>query len=255
MTFISLEKSNRVAIVRIDREKKLNALNSALIEELAQTFDAIRKDDTVRAVILTGSGSKAFVAGADIGGFPDLSAAEGQALAKQGQVQLFDKIADFPKPVVAAVNGYALGGGLELALACHIRIASVNAQMGLPEVSLGLIPGYGGTQRLPQVVGRGRALELILTARMIDAEKALHWGLVNAVVPLENLMEQAQKYCQQILKNAPSALGSALAAVNHPEAGQAAGFAFEIEQFGACFGTSDFDEGVSAFLEKRKPNF
>ena len=255
MSFISIETSEHIGIVTIAREKKLNALNAEVIEELSEAFKSLAKNPDIRAVILTGSGPKAFVAGADISGFPGLSAAQGQALAQEGQQELFDRIAHFSKPVIAAINGFALGGGLELALACHLRIASENSRMGLPEVSLGLIPGYGGTQRLPQVVGKGRALEMILSAQMIDAQKALDWGLVNAMVPLEDLLEEAISMAQRILKNAPFALGAALAAVQYPKAGQPEGFAFETQQFGSCFGTSDFKEGVSAFLEKRKPNF
>lgn len=255
MNFISITPKGPIAIVTIAREKKLNALNSEVIEELANTIQSLEQDTSVKAIILTGSGSKAFVAGADIAGFPGRSSEEGQALAFSGQKKLFDRIEHLSKPVIAAINGYALGGGLELALACHIRIAAEGAKMGLPEVSLGLIPGYGGTQRLPLVIGRGRALEMILTAQMIDAEQALHWGLVNATVPQEELLETAVSWSQQILKNAPFALGAALAAVHHPKAGQLEGYTFEAEKFGSCFGTSDFNEGVSAFLEKRKANF
>lgn len=255
MSYIALDQKDQIVLVTIDREKKLNALNNEVIHELSEVFESLAKDTQVRAVVLTGSGSKAFVAGADISGFPGLSGAEAQALAQAGQHQLFDRIAHFSKPVIAAINGYALGGGLELALACHLRIASEHAQMGLPEVSLGLIPGYGGTQRLPQIIGKGRALEMILSAQMVDAQKALNWGMVNGIVPQENLLEEAISMAKRILKNAPFALGAAIAAIQHPQAGQPEGFAFEAEQFGSCFGTEDFNEGVSAFLEKRKPSY
>ena len=207
-------------------------------------------------MILTGSGEKAFVAGADIKEFADFSPELGKSLAAEGQQKLFTFIENMSKPVIAAVNGFALGGGLELAMSAHIRIASSNAKLGLPEVSLGVIPGYGGTQRLAQLVGKGKANELIFTAGMIPAAEALQWGLVNAVCEPEELMEMANKMANKIIQNSPTAIAAAIQSVNalYSKGGQA-GFDTEIEQFGNCFGTADFKEGTGAFLEKRKPNF
>lgn len=250
---ILIETDAAIATVVINRPKKLNALNKATIQELHHVFASLQEDTAVKAVVVIGSGDKAFVAGADIAEFANFNAEQGAALAQEGQTQLFDFVANMTTPVIAAVNGFALGGGLELAMACHFRIASDNARMGLPEVSLGVIPGYGGTQRLPQLIGKGRAMELIMTAGMIDAEKAVAYGLVNHVVPQEELLSLAHKLAGKIAKNSSVAIGHAIEAVN---AGYShAGYKKEIDAFGACFATEDFKEGTTAFLEKRKANF
>ena len=242
-----------ILTLTINRPEALNALNGEVIRSLSGAIDDAAANDAVRVIVLTGSGNKAFVAGADIKEFAEFNAEQGRTLAAEGQRLLFDKVEQCPKPVIAAVNGFALGGGLELAMAAHIRVASDNAVMGLPEVSLGVIPGYGGTQRLPQLVGKGKAMEMILTARGIKAEEALACGLVNAVVPQEELMEAAAKLAGQIMKNAPTALTAALKAVL---AGYSRdGFGAEIDHFGACFETADFREGTQAFIAKRKPQF
>ena len=196
-----------------------------------------------------------FVAGADISEFADFSVSEGNQLAAQGQAMLFDYVANLSTPVIAAVNGFALGGGLELAMSAHFRIASDNAKMGLPEVSLGVIPGYGGTQRLPQLVGKGRAMEMIMTAGMIDAHQALQYGLVNHVTALDELMDLSEKLASKIARNSPVAIASAIASINAGFEDGENGFDTEINEFGKCFGTADFKEGTQAFLEKRKPSF
>lgn len=244
-----------ICTITINRSKKLNALNSATIQELHHAFKQADEDNNIRVIIITGSGDKAFVAGADIAEFADFSVVEGESLASQGQALLFDYVANLSTPVIAAVNGFALGGGLELAMAAHIRIASDNAKMGLPEVSLGVIPGYGGTQRLPQLIGKGRALEMILTAGMIDAQKALSYGLVNHVTSLEELIPLAHKIASKISKNSPMAIAAAIVAINAGYEDGVNGFDEEVTQFGKCFGTADFKEGTQAFLEKRKANF
>ena len=250
-----IEKKGPIGIIAIDRPSKLNALNKEVIEQLSTAFQDHFRDQNIRVIILTGAGEKAFVAGADIAEFSHFSPTQGAALAAEGQDKLFNLIEQGPKPVIAAVNGYALGGGLELAMACHIRIASANAKMGLPEVSLGLIPGYGGTQRLPQLIGKGRANELIFTAQMIPANKALDYGLVNQVTALENLMETAEKLAAKIAQQSPTAISAAIVAVNAGLDPAQNGYETEIKHFGACFGTSDFKEGTTAFLEKRKAAF
>jgi enoyl-CoA hydratase len=250
---ISIE--DKVATVTINRPEKLNALNKATISDLSKAFKLLGKNDDVRVIILTGSGEKAFVAGADISEFANYTIAEGAELAAEGQESLFDYIESLKKPVIASVNGFALGGGLELAMACHFRIASVNAKMGLPEVSLGLIPGYGGTQRLPQLIGKGRAMEMIMTASMISAEEALQYGLVNHVVPQTELLSFTNVIAHKIIKNAPFAINKAIKAINANFADGKNGFEYEIKAFGKCFGTQDFKEGTSAFLEKRKAVF
>ena len=244
-----------IAHITVNRPSKLNALNRETIEELHRAFGLAEGDDEVKVVILSGSGEKAFVAGADISEFADFSEAEGGELAAEGQKLLFDYVANFSKPVIAAVNGFALGGGLELALAAHFRIASDNAKMGLPEVSLGVIPGYGGTQRLPQLVGKGRAMEMIMTGGMIDANQALQYNLVNHVTTLEELLPFAEKLAGKIMKNSLVAISAAIKAVNANYETGVNGFEVEIEEFGSCFGTEDFKEGTSAFLNKRKANF
>ncbi|MCI2230259.1 enoyl-CoA hydratase-related protein [Polaribacter sp. MSW13] len=252
---ILVSKNNGLAQVIINRPKKLNALNKATIEELNEAFVMLEDDESIKAIVLTGSGDKAFVAGADISEFAHFSIQDGESLARQGQEILFDYIQNLSTPVIAAVNGFALGGGLELAMACHFRIASDNAKMGLPEVSLGVIPGYGGTQRLPQLVGKGKAMELIMTAGMISAEDAKDWGLVNYVTTQEELIPLVEKIASKIMRNSSVAISAAIKAVNANFNDGVNGFDVEIEKFGECFGTEDFKEGTTAFLEKRKPNF
>lgn len=252
---ILIEKENGLAQLTINRPKKLNALNRETLEEIHNAFAELESDENVKIIVLTGSGEKAFVAGADISEFADYSIAEGKNLAAKGQEEVFDRIANFHKPVIAAINGFALGGGLELAMAAHFRIASDNAKMGLPETSLGVIPGYGGTQRLPQLVGKGRAMEMIMTAGMIDAKQALQYGLVNHVTPAEELMEFTIKTAQKIMRNSMVAIGKAIEAINANDEDGVNGFDKEIENFGKSFGTEDFKEGTTAFLEKRKADF
>lgn len=254
-SLILQQKSDGILTITIHRPQALNALNAEVIKALADAIDDAQTDGEVQTIVLTGSGDKAFVAGADIKEFADFSGKEGRALAKQGQEILFNRIERSTKPVIAAVNGFALGGGLELALACHIRIASDNARMGLPEVSLGVIPGYGGTQRLPQIVGKGKALEMILSAKMIGAEQAASCGLVNDVVPAELLIETANKMARSIMKNSPKAVSTAIQAVLSGYEDGINGFDAEINCFGASFETEDFKEGTQAFIEKRKPKF
>ncbi|SMO95445.1 enoyl-CoA hydratase/isomerase family protein [Gracilimonas mengyeensis] len=240
-----------ICTLTINRPEKLNALNNLVLEELDEAFDAINEEYKIRAVVITGAGEKAFVAGADIKELSTLDPASGEKVSKKGQ-DIFQKIEDMTIPVIAAVNGYALGGGCELALGCHLRIASTNAAMGLPEVSLGLIPGYGGTQRLTQAVGKAKALECIMTGRQIKADEAFEIGLVNQVVD-GNPVEEAKAMLQKILKQGPVAIKNAILAVN--EAGTEDGFETEAKLFGELCGTADFKEGTTAFLEKRKPNF
>ena len=252
---ILTEIRNQIAFLTINRPQQLNALNKDTIAALHAALAAADTDPNVGVIVLTGSGEKAFVAGADIKEFADFSIAEGGALAQTGQRTLFDFIEQLGTPVIAAVNGFALGGGLELAMAAHIRIASSNAKMGLPETSLGVIPGYGGTQRLPRLVGRGKATELIVTAGRLSAAEALQWGLVNHVVELEALMQFTTDLAGKIEKLSPSAISSALRAVQAGFDSEAIGLKAEAEEFGKCFGTEDFKEGTTAFMEKRKPTF
>lgn len=257
MTFenIILESENRIATITINRPSQLNALNKITIEELHEALNWCNESDDIRVIVLTGSGGKAFVAGADIKEFADFNIEEGKKLSQVGHDILFNFVENLDKPVIAAINGFALGGGLELAMSAHIRIASDNAKMGLPEVSLGVIPGYGGTQRLAQLVGRGKAMEMITTAAMISAEEALKWGLVNNVVPQSELLSSAKALAEKICKNSGTAISSAIKAVNANFSFDLDGYAAEIEAFGQCFGTEEFKEGTTAFLEKRKPNF
>ena len=252
---IKLEHEKGIATIFINRPEKLNALNKATIQELHETLKMVDENPGVRAIILTGSGEKAFVAGADILEFANFSAVEGAQLAAKGQELLFDLIENLKTPVIAAINGFALGGGLELAMACHFRVASGNAKMGLPEVSLGLIPGYGGTQRLPRLVGKGRAMEMIMTAGMITAEDAYRAGLVNHVVPQADLLATCMTLANKIMKNSPVAIAKAIEAINANFASGVNGFHVEIRTFGECFATEDFKEGTTAFLEKRKAEF
>ncbi|WP_028889846.1 enoyl-CoA hydratase/isomerase family protein [Tenacibaculum ovolyticum] len=252
---ILVDTTNGLSTITINRPKKLNALNSATIKELGTAFETLEDDKNVNAIIITGSGEKAFVAGADISEFANFSIEEGGKLAKLGQESLFDLVENLSTPVIAAINGFALGGGLELAMACHFRIASENAKMGLPEVSLGVIPGYGGTQRLPQLVGKGKAMELIMTAGMISADEAKQCGLVNHVVSQDELLPLAEKLTSKIMRNSSVAISAAIRAINDNFKDGINGYETEIVEFGDCFGTDDFKEGTTAFLEKRKPNF
>ncbi|MFT5248815.1 MAG: enoyl-CoA hydratase [bacterium] len=249
------ETTKGLTTITINRPSKLNALNKETINELHRAFKIAEEDRKTKVIIITGSGEKAFVAGADISEFADFSVAEAESLAAEGQALLFDFVANLSTPVIAAVNGFALGGGLELAMAAHFRIGSDNAKMGLPEVSLGVIPGYGGTQRLPQLIGKGRAMEMIMTAGMIDAETAHNYGLVNHVTSQEELMEFTQKIASKIMRNSSVAIASAIAAINAGFEDGENGFDAEVTQFGVCFGTADFKEGTTAFLEKRRADF
>ena len=255
MENILIEKQDAIAIVTINRPTKLNALNKATIQELHDGFKSLNEDKSVKAIIVTGSGEKAFVAGADISEFANFSVEEGEKLAAEGQRLLFDFVQNLSTPVIAAVNGFALGGGLELAMSCHFRVASDNAKMGLPEVTLGVIPGYGGTQRLAQLVGKGRAMEMIMTAGMIDAETAKNYGLVNHVVPQAELLELATGIATKITKNSSVAIAKAIEAINANFEDGTNGYEVEIKNFGLSFGTEDFKEGTTAFLEKRKAEF
>ncbi|MFH0990489.1 MAG: enoyl-CoA hydratase-related protein [bacterium] len=252
---ILLEKRDRLAIVTINRPDKLNALNFQAKVELKHLFDQLKIDPDVDVVILTGAGEKAFVAGTDIKELTELNAKTGTSFSHTGQA-VFQLIEELGKPVIAAVNGFALGGGAELALACHIRIASENAKFGQPEVNLGIIPGYGGTQRLPRLVGRGKALEMILTGDPIDAQEALRIGLVNKVVPLTELMDTAITMGKKISAKGQMAIRLALQCIKAAEEmSLSEGLALESKLFGECCGSEDFKEGTTAFLEKRKPQF
>lgn len=246
----SLEKG--IFTVTVNRPDKMNALNKDVMNDLNAVINEIESNTEIKAAIITGAGQKAFVAGADISEFVGLSKEEGMALAKQGQ-NIFFKIENCSKPIVAAVNGFALGGGCELAMACHFRVASDNAKFGQPEVNLGLIPGYGGTQRLTQLIGKGRSMELLMTGNMIDASIALEYGLVNHVVPQDDLLQKAKMILEQIIIKAPLAVGKCITAAN--AAYSANGYITEVDAFGECFQTEDMKEGTSAFLEKRKPQF
>ena len=248
-----IEVENRIALVTLNRPQALNALNKNLLDDISNFLTDANEDSEIRVIILTGSGDKSFVAGADIKEFSDFNGAQGQELAANGQENVFDKIENFPKPIIAAVNGFALGGGLELAMAAHFRIASTNAKLGLPEVTLGLIPGYGGTQRLPKLIGKGRAMQAIMTADMFSAERAYEIGLVNEVVEQSELINRAKEIASKILKNSSIAIKYAIKAINASD--KANGFETEIESFGSLFDESDFKEGTVAFVEKRKPNF
>jgi enoyl-CoA hydratase len=246
---------NGITTITINRPSKLNALNKATIEELHDAFNVANTDANTKVIILTGSGEKAFVAGADISEFAHFDVENGGKLAAKGQELLFNFVENLKTPVIAAINGFALGGGLELAMSAHFRIACDTARMGLPETSLGVIPGYGGTQRLPQLIGKGRAMELVMTAGMIDAATALNYGLVNHVVTQEALIPLAEKLAGKISRNSSVAIGKAISAINANYQDGVNGFDAEIEAFGACFGTEDFKEGTTAFLEKRKASF
>lgn len=244
---------NGIFIVTINRPDKLNALNKDVMSDFDAVINEIETKQDIKAAIITGAGEKAFIAGADIKEFVGLSNEEGKALAKSGQ-DIFSRIENCTKPIVAAVNGFALGGGCELAMACHFRIASDNAKFGQPEVNLGLIPGYGGTQRLVQLIGKGRALELLMTGNMIDASIALEYGLVNHVVPQDDLLPKAKMILGQIISKASLAVGKCITAANAVFSNEN-GYEIELKSFGECFSTNDMKEGTAAFLEKRKPHF
>lgn len=252
---IIVETSNLITKITINRPNQLNALNKETIKELHYAFLDADNSSKTGVIIITGSGEKAFVAGADIKEFSDFSVSQGKDLAASGQKLLFDFVENLSTPVIAAINGFALGGGLELAMSAHIRICSENAKMGLPEVSLGLIPGYGGTQRLAQLVGKGKANEMVFTAQMITSDDALSWGLVNAVYPIEFLINEAENLAIKILKNSPLAISSAIRSINSGYKNNINGYEVEIDEFASCFGTKDFKEGTSAFIEKRKASF
>ena len=246
---------NGIFTITINRPEKLNALNSEVMTELADALDEIYQNPLILSAIITGSGQKAFVAGADISEFDNIGSAEGAMLSQKGQETVFNKIENCPKPIIAAVNGLALGGGCELAMACHLRVASQFAKFGQPEVNLGLIPGYGGTQRLTQLVGKGRAMELLLTGKTISASEALQWGLVNHETTPEALLTASIAFLQLINAKAPLAISQIIALVNTAAQGNATGLSQEIAAFGQLFDTKDAKEGISAFLEKRKPRF
>ena len=252
---VSYEKKGPIAYVTINRPKVLNALNHATWQDLQAAFEAVREDEDVRGVILTGAGDKAFIAGADIGELSQLSAVEAEKSSSYGQTVL-NLVENLGKPVIAAINGFALGGGCETAMACTIRIAVESAKFGQPEVKLGLLPGGGGTQRLPRLVGKGRALQLILTGEIISAQEAYRIGLINEVVPAADLLSRAEAILKQVFSNAPIGVKYSLEAVNKGmETSQAEGFALEASFFGLCAGTEDKKEGTSAFLAKRAPQF
>lgn len=244
-----------ILTLTINRPDKLNALNQTVIDDLSQAIDEIYNDPEIKAAIITGAGPKAFVAGADISEFLSLDSKGGKALAQKGQENVFDKIENAPKPIVAAVNGFALGGGCELAMACHFRLASENAKFGQPEVNLGLVPGYGGTQRLTQLIGKGKAMELTLSGNMIDANEAYRLGLINHISAPENLLTETRKILDVIIGKAPLALAAAISLINHAAYRKENGLQKEIEAFGKLFDTDDAKEGAKAFLEKRKANF
>ena len=260
LTTILTERVGTIFLITINRPDKLNALNKMVMEELGQAVDEVYQNRGIRSAIITGSGNKAFVAGADIGEFLGLTKEEGLHLAKRGQ-EIFLRIENSPKPFIAAVNGFALGGGCELAMACHFRLCSQQAKFGLPEVNLGLIPGYGGTQRLTQLIGKGKAMELMMTATMVGADEALQLGLVNYVVPAEELLVRSKEILQTIGGKAPLAIAKVIECVNVAVVSDSAytngksGFEKEQEAFAECFATEDMKEGVAAFLEKRKAAF
>lgn len=255
MQNLQLSSNGSILTITINRPDKLNALNKSTIQEIHDILQLESVNSETKVIIITGSGNKAFVAGADIAEFAHFSIDQGTQLSADGHKLLFDYVQNYPKPIIAAINGFALGGGLELAMSCHFRVASSNAKMGLPEVSLGVIPGYGGTQRLAHLVGKGKAMEMILTAEMITAEDALKWGLINYVVAQDELINKCTELASKIITRSPVALASAIKAVNANYQSNVNGFEIEIEEFGNCFGSEDFKEGTSAFMEKRKANF
>tara|TARA_B100001142_G_scaffold120889_1_gene122831 strand:+ start:379 stop:1152 length:774 start_codon:yes stop_codon:yes gene_type:complete len=252
---ILIKNQQGICYITINRPKQLNALNVETISELNIAILNADTDKSTRCIILTGSETKAFVAGADVKEFAGFDKQEGGNLARKGQKLLFDLLENLGTPSIAAINGFALGGGLELAMSCHIRIASENAKMGLPETSLGVIPGYGGTQRLSKLIGKGKAIEMIITAGMLSAEEAKELGLVNYVCTQEELIFTAEKIASKIKRNSPAAIAKAIKSVNAGFISGIDGFEVEKQEFGNCFGTPEFIEGTTAFMEKRKPNF
>jgi len=250
-----VQTENNTCTITINRPDKLNALNHKVIEELSLAIDEVITNADIRSAIISGAGAKAFVAGADISEFASLDSKGGKAMAQRAQDQVFSRIENSSKPIIAAVNGFALGGGCELAMSCHFRIASENAKFGQPEVNLGLTPGYGGTQRLVQLIGKGRAMELLMTGNMIDANTALQYGLVNHVVSQEELIPRANAILTTINSKAPLAIAGCIKAGNAVFDETKNGFAMEIDIFGELFDTADAKEGAAAFLEKRKPTF
>jgi enoyl-CoA hydratase len=252
---IKTDVEEGIMTIMINRPDKMNALNKEVIAELGQALDIIYRDSQIKSALLTGAGGKAFVAGADISEFTDLDARGGAALAKKGQELVFSKIENAPKPIIAAVNGFALGGGCELAMACHFRTASENARFGQPEVNLGLIPGYGGTQRLVQLIGKGKAMELLMTGNMIKVEEAKALGLINHVFSPDELLSRSKEILKVIQAKAPLAVGKLITLVNEAGTVSQTGFENEIKAFGECFATADKQEGTAAFLEKRAPVF
>jgi enoyl-CoA hydratase len=251
---LNAELQEGILTITINRPDQLNALNSGVFNELRVVFEDVYQNPNIQGVILTGSGAKAFAAGADIKEFSQFNVEQGKHLSRNGQ-EVFFIIENSPVAVIAAVNGFALGGGCELAMACHLRIASTNAKFGQPEVNLGLIPGYAGTQRLVQLIGKGKALELLMTADAIGADQALELGLVNHVVAQEELLPFTRQLLQKIISKSPEAVARVVRAVNAYFTEGVDGYSREVELFGECFGTNDFTEGVTAFMEKRKADF
>jgi enoyl-CoA hydratase len=251
---ILVENQDNILIITVNRPKSLNALNAQTIQEIGKAVQEVYNNKEIKGAILTGAGDRAFVAGADISEFMALGQADAKALSAAGQV-IFNSIENCPKPIIACVNGFALGGGCELAMACHMRVASPNAKFGQPEVNLGIIPGYGGTQRLIQLIGKGRAFELLTTGDMIDAERAEDFGLVNHIEMHGDLINKASEIINKIATKAPLAIAKTVICVNAYFDKNKDGFETEIDEFAACAATEDFKEGASAFLEKRKPNF
>jgi enoyl-CoA hydratase len=253
-SLLDVRIENNILIITLNRPEKLNALNRAVLKELDEQIEYAYSAAEVKAVIVTGSGEKAFAAGADISEFSSLEPHEAQLLSQEGQL-IFEKIDKLTKPVIAAINGYALGGGFELALACHIRVASSNAKVGLPEATLGLLPGYGGTQRLTLITGKGRAIEMMLTADQVPADKALEWGIVNYVTTQEELLPFSKQLLEKIFLKAPVSIREILRCAHLATESAGTAFLQEAKSFGLCAGTEDFKEGVQAFKEKRKPSF
>ncbi len=251
---ILIKAEKGIYTLTVNRPDKLNALNKKTIQEIGLAIKEANANSTVKGVILTGAGLKSFVAGADISELVGLTVEQGKAMAQAGQV-IFKSIEESPKPVIAAVNGFALGGGCELAMACHLRVASTNAKFGQPEVNLGLIAGYGGTQRLTQLIGKARSMELHLTSDMLNAEQAFNFGLVNYVTTQKELIPKCVELMEKIKTKAPLALSGVIASINAYYSKDVDGFTTEVNEFGKCFATADFKEGSTAFLEKRKANF
>ena len=250
-----IKTENNITTISINRPKKLNALNIKTFEEIANAVKLNVLNENTKCIIITGVGDKAFIAGADIKEFLDYNASDAYDFSENGNKFLFEVIENSTKPIIAMINGYALGGGLELAMACHIRVASDDSRMGLPEVSLGIIPGYGGTKRLPLLIGKGRAMEMIITGRMINAEEAKSFGLINYVVKKEKLTDFCDSLANKIILNSPNAIKHAINSLNSNYKEGFSNFSDEILNFSKCFDSDDFKEGTSAFLEKRKPNF